>query len=355
VLRTVAIWLLILFCLAPFAHAQEGTNETEPDLTPIKDYTLENVELMQEASTELVTYAQTYYDLLAEYDFDYEAAWETDAEVLTQLILDAQAQWLITSNHYELNEGIVAGVESLSYYDVWLDAGPSKEEDPENALEWTLELPDGTTLDSPGNFFHHLTEPALWGTNPDYVGLAVDFDEDGDIEVGEVLPEANMLLGSVRGLDEATAELVEALEAWEPTLEDAFSALVVMVPTMSEYFGQWKESVYIAEASESGESFVAVSRLADIHDILTGLALVYENLHATVEAQNPDLALQIQTEFDTLLTYVDDLYTQEQDGVRFTTEEADLYGSEAQDQANTLTALIAQAAAELNVTIPTAE
>ena len=37
----------------------------------------------------------------------------------------------------------VAGVPSLAYYDVWIDAGPSGEDDPANALDVSVELPDG--------------------------------------------------------------------------------------------------------------------------------------------------------------------------------------------------------------------
>ena len=45
----------------------------------------------------------------------------------------AKEHWLLASGHYELSEGIVAGVPSLSYFDTWLDAGPSGEEDPAKA------------------------------------------------------------------------------------------------------------------------------------------------------------------------------------------------------------------------------
>jgi len=130
-------------------------------------------------------------------------------------------------------------------YDVWIDAGPPGSEDPEEALEWTLELPDGRVYESPGNFFHNLLEPTLWGTNPEFTGLKVDMDGDGEISVGEALPEANMLLGATQGLNEATIEMQGAIEAWKPTLEDALTALVTMIPTMNEYFGQWKESVHM--------------------------------------------------------------------------------------------------------------
>ncbi|MBE2182161.1 MAG: EfeM/EfeO family lipoprotein, partial [Anaerolineae bacterium] len=50
-----------------------------------------------------------------------------------------------------------------------------------------------------------------------------------------------------------------------------------------------------------------------------------------------------------LHAYVADLYSSEQDGRVFTAEEADFYGSEAQDRADNITGQIAQAAALLNI------
>ena len=44
-----------------------------------------------------------------------------------------------------------------------------------------------------------------------------------------------------------------------------------MVPTMTEYFGQWKMSRFIRGAKADGEAFNVVSRLSDINDILGGL------------------------------------------------------------------------------------
>ena len=40
-----------------------------------------------------------------------------------------------------------------------------------------------------------------------------------------------------------------------------------MVPTMSEYFGQWKTSRFVLGDRASSDSFNVVSRLSDIGDI----------------------------------------------------------------------------------------
>ena len=44
-----------------------------------------------------------------------------------------------------------------------------------------------------------------------------------------------------------------------------------MVPTISEYFGQWKVSRFVKGEAANAEAFNVVSRLSDIRDILTGL------------------------------------------------------------------------------------
>jgi len=75
---------------------------------------------------------------------------EANALEVPGLIAAAKEQWLVANTHYELNEGLVAGVPSLSRFDVLIDAGPSGEEDPVGALDWTLELPDGTKIEKPG-------------------------------------------------------------------------------------------------------------------------------------------------------------------------------------------------------------
>ena len=340
---------------AAASEAMDSESSAAIDLDAVKSYALENATQMQVATAALADVSQRYYDLVqeaAKADGDpYARIWDENQEEVHALVVEARDLWLEASTFYELDEGIVAGVPSLAHFDVWIDAGPPGSEDPEEALQWQLELPDGRVLESPGNFFHNLLEPTLWGTIPEFTGLKVDLDGDGAIAVGEALPEANMLLGATQGLDDATLEMQAAIEDWDPTLEDALTALVTMIPTMNEYFEQWKESVFVSGSESEAESFIAVSRLLDIKGILAGLSFTYDNIAVLVADSDSQLDQQIRTDFDTLIAYVDDLYGQEQGGVQFSPEEADLFGTEAQDLATALAALVAQAASDLNVTL----
>lgn len=269
---------------------------------------------------------------------------------MAALVEQAKADWLEASTYYELNEGIVAGVPSLAFYDIWLDAGPPAADAPDEALKWQLVLADGRVLDSPGNFFHNLAEPALFGTVDEYVGLQVDLDDDGALELGEVLPDAQVLLATAQGLDQATAQLLAAVDAWQPTVKDAFGALVVMTPTMNEYFEQWKLSAFVAGSEQFEETaFVGVSRLFDIKGILNGLNFTYKNISPLAAKADPKLDTQIKSGYEELVGYVGDLYENEQSGKVFTPEEADLFGTEAQDKATALAGQVSQAAALVGV------
>lgn len=352
----IVLSVLLVACggqTAPAAPTAEAISPaaSEVDLAAVKQYARDNARQMKDGTAALAATAQAYYDLIASHNFDYQAAWSTDAPALSQLMIDAKAQWLTASTHYELDEGIIAGVPSLAFYDVWIDAGPSADEDPAEAHEWTLELADGRSLESPGNFFHSLLEPIIWGTRADFVGLPADLDGDGTVRLGEVLPEANVLLAAAQGLDGATQQMISAVEGWEPTMSDAFTALVVMIPTMNEYFEQWKLSSYVAGNEAEEIAFVGASRLFDINGILNGLDFTYDNVSVQVATADESLHGQIDNGFADLRAYVDDLYQQELDGTHFTAEQADLFGTEAQAKATALAGQVSQAAALLNVQI----
>ncbi|NKQ35198.1 MAG: extracellular solute-binding protein [Chloroflexi bacterium] len=341
---------------APAESDAEMAHEAgEADLAAVKAYAVDHAHQMKAGTEAFRAGAETYHALITHVQNEhpdenpYEHLWNDHPDEMRELVEQMREDWFTASQHYELIEGIVAGVPTLAYFDGWIDAGPPGADDPEEAIAWQLVLADGTVLESPGNFFHDLTEPALYGTIDEYVGLAVDIDGDGNVELGEVLPEAEILLASAQGLDMATAQMVEAVEAWEPTLEDAFMALVTMIPTMNEYFEQWKLSSYIAGNDFEEAAFIAVSRLFDINGILTGLDVTYDKVRPVVGGVDADLDTQIDTGFDDLVGYVGDLYAQEQEGVTFAPEEADAFGTEAQDKATALAALVAQAAAKANI------
>jgi hypothetical protein len=333
---------------APISEQTE-TDLSSVDLAPMKDYAIENGNQMQTHTTALEGQAEEYYEILSAAKFDYQAAWETKGERLAELMAGLRESWIQAHIYYELEEGIIAGVPSLADYDTWIDAGPPASEAPEEAYTWTLELPNGESHDSPGNLFHTLLEPALYGTNPDFVGAEVDLDGNGEIEFTEALPEANLLYGSAQALNSTTAQMNQAVADWNPTVDDAFTALVVMTPTMSEYFEQWKLSSAVAGEATEEQAFIAASRLVDVSGILQSLDVTYASISGLVVAKNPELDAQIQAGYADLGTYVDDLYEQEQAGTQFTAEEADLLGTEAQAKAQALSALVAQAAEEIGI------
>ena len=355
--RLLPLFALLLTLLTLAACGQTAPKpappvpETDVDLTAVKQYALDHAAQMKTGTSALAVTAQTYHDLLAANGFDYAAAWASHPDELTQLVQQARDNWLTASNNYELNEGIVAGVPSLAFYDTWIDAGPSGEEDPAAAYQWTLALPNGTSLENPGNFFHSLLEPTIWGTRAEFTGLKVDLDGDGAVTLGEALPDANVLLGAAQGLDQATDEMTAAIETWQPTVSDAFTALVVMIPTMNEYFEQWKLSAYVAGQDSEEAAFIGTSRLVDIAGILNGLDVTYDNVGVLVASADKNQHAQIRDGFADLQSYVTDLHAQEASGTVFTSQQADLFGTEAQAKATALAGQVAQVAALLNVKI----
>ena len=79
-----------------------------------------------------------------------------------------------------------------------MDSGTSAADDPQTVVPFDLTLPNGKVFAKPGNFFHALLEPTIWGTDRRFVapgGVEADLDRDGTVEFGEVLPDANVLVG----------------------------------------------------------------------------------------------------------------------------------------------------------------
>ena len=219
---------------------------------------------------------------------------EENRDEVNAILEDAKATYVRANPAYEEMEGIVAGVASLADYDVIIDAGSSGD-DPENAVPFDLELPNGKTLKQPGNFMF-LTETALYGTNDDLTakGAKADLNGDGKVEFGEALPDANIFLATTRDFDKYARELDSEAKAFEPTDSDAFSALVIMTPTMSEYFEAWKNSRFVSGSKASEQAFVATSRLSDIADILEGLVFTYDGVQPLVAEADPQQAKQTE-------------------------------------------------------------
>jgi hypothetical protein len=324
----------------------------QADLSGIKTYLLNKARALRDHTAALQETADEYYGLAKAVNFDYAALWKSQRAKVSSLLLETKGQYLAANPTYESMEGIVAGVPSLADFDVDIDAGSPAEEDAESAVNFDLKLPDGTVLKQPGNYFY-LAEAALWGTHEQWTvtNVSADINGDGKVEFGEVLPDANVLKGIADGFAAASADLLQAAQAWEPTTSDAFTALAVMTPTMSEYFEAWKESRFVSGDKATSKSFVAASRLQDISDIISSLEVIFTNVQPLIVKVDAVQAQQTGAAYEDLHRFITDLYAKEKAGRRFTPEEAEQLGAEAQNRATAIVGQIAQAAAKLKIEI----
>jgi len=349
--RTTALSVICL-ALAATCTAVAGAAGPRANLAPTKAYLVQHSTLLQGFTRDFQKLGARYHALAQGTSFDYARLWATRRGDVASLLRKAKAAWIEGNPYYERAEGVVAGTPSLAVYDVILDAGSSAKEDPASAVPFDLKLSDGRVLEKPGNLFN-LTEGMLWGTRPEYVakGVRPDLDGDGKREFGEVLPDARVFKASADAFRLYAGKLASAARAWKPTISDAFTAVVVMVPTMNEYFGQWKVSRFVLGAKAQGDSFNVVSRLSDIHDILTGLRVIYAGIRPAIAQIDPAQAAQTKRQLDRLRGFVAELRAKERSGKRFTPRQADVLGRAAQEQAVAIAGQVTQAAARLKVKI----
>jgi Imelysin len=297
--------------------------------------------------------AERYNRLAAATNYDYAELWSTQAATLKPLLAKMKRQWIAHNSDYERMEGIVAGTPSLVQYDVDIDAGASFKEDPKGAVSFSLKAPDGRTFKQPGALYN-ITEASLWGEDKSLTARTVKPDLDGDGttgEFGEVLPDAAFLVAAAREFDRQSNKLLKSAKAYKPNTADALSALVVMVPTMGEYFGDWKNSRFVRGDKSTTTSFNVASRLNDIHDILGGLQVVYTDVRPTIATVDADQAAQTRKELDGLASFIERIYKREKAGHRFTPQDADLLGKQAQDRAVKVAGQVSQAAAKLGIKV----
>jgi len=345
--------LLVLACTALFAAACGEEKKTPApqntggqDLGAIKRYLLDHTERLQADVGRLRANAGDYHALAASSGFDTERLLAEHRGEAARLMRDAKAVYQRANPAYEEMEGVVAGVPELADYDVIIDAGGDAS-DPETAVPFSIRTEDGRTFKQPGNLFF-LVESSLYGTESKFAAKA-DLDGDGRVAFGEALPDARFYLAAVKEFERQAADLGAAAEKWTPNEQDALTALVVMTPTMSEYFEAWKNSRFVAGARATEKSFVGASRLQDIADILGGLELIYANVEARIAEANPEQAQQTGRSLSRLEAFAARLRDQEARGQRFTAEDADTLGSEAQNRAEAIAGQITQAAGQLGI------
>lgn len=334
--------------------APEATSSaaTTANLGAIKVYLQKyGHEYLAAGAATLKTDADRYYDAVKAANFDYKQAWG-DGTTIRPMIMGMREAFNKSHTGYESVEGIVAGVPSLSNFDTILDAGSPGAEGGDNIADFTLKLPDGSELKQPGNFFHSLLEPMIYGTDKEQTKLdGIDVDGDGKVGPGDMLPDANRLKGTADAFVDYVTQTNAAIDGWQPTAQDAFTAMVTMTPTMDEYFSNWKESRYVTGSSTSETRFVAHSRLVDVTQILASIRTIYAGVQPLVHAQDPAAAAQIDKNYADLSAYVQSLLDKEQAGNHFTPDQADVLGKQAQDQAQTIVGQVTQAARQVGITL----
>lgn len=348
-----ALWLASLDQETPAdREATTATSSAAASSTyaGMSTYLNEHADSLVEHTTELEAAADDYAAIVDARDGDYEQVASSDADEAREALQTARAAFVAANPAYEEMEGIVAGVPSLEKYDVSIDAGAPAADDPENAVAFDVAVSDDRTLKQPGNYFL-LNEATLYGTEPEWSSkIAFDIDGDGaTTQVGDLLPDAAVLSAVTRDFAAEAKRLQADAAAYEPTDDDAFTALVVMTPTMGEYFNSWKQSRFVAGDKATERGFVAASRLSDVVGILTGLEVIRASLELRMQKADPAAATAVKTDLAALTSFVDDIRTQEADGTRFTPAQADRYGSDAQAQAEQVTARVTDIARELGV------
>jgi len=350
--------LLVLMCAAlslaacgdsDSDSAKKTPASPEPagqDLGAIKTYLLDHTKRLQADVDKLRANAEAYDKLAAASDYDAKKLLAEHRDEVAGLMTDAKDTFKQANPAYEEMEGVVAGVPELADYDVIIDAGGDAS-DPETAVPFSIKTEDGRTFKQPGNLFF-LIESSLYGTEPKF-STKGDLDGDGKVAFGEALPDARFYLAAVKEFDSQAAELDASAKKWSPNEQDALTALVVMTPTMSEYFEAWKNSRFVAGDKATEKAFVGASRLQDIADILGGLELIYANVETRIAEANPQQAKQTGQSLSQLEDFAARLRDQEAAGKKFTPEDADTLGSEAQNRAEAIAGQITQAAKQLNI------
>lgn len=315
------------FCL--FTTAQGAASS---GVESVKEYLVTTVGKMKEASADLKKNAAEFQAIIAKNGGDYKKAAAADGTKLQALVKAMQENYkAIDSFGYETVEGIVAGVDELADYDVYLDAGvPEGEGAPDEVAQVTLQLPGGGKIDKKGALFTYIIEPSLWGTAPDFV-VAVDG--------AATLPKAEVLVAASTDADEKIGKLLADSKAWQPSNSDCFGALVLMTPTLSDYFEDWKESRF---SEQKSGRFSAVSRISDMRGIMSSCSIMYDAVNAPVAAKDEALSRAITGGFREILAFLDTIESREKAG-EIKAAEVDEMAAQAKAKTDKLVPQIEQA------------
>lgn len=342
---------LVLIAAATLPAFAAGNPPQVSNVDGVKSYLVANLAGMDRAADAFVQNAAAYAKIIDANGGDYAKALAASGAELRDLVAKMQENYkAMDSFGYERIEGIVAGVEKLKDFDVYLDAGvPQAEASTDSpAAPVVLDLGGGRKIDHEGSLFTYIIEPMLWGSQPRYI-VPLDVNGDGKIAPKESLPKAEVLAAVAKDVRAKIAELVQTGGAWKPTVEDCFGAIIAMTPTLSGYFDDWKESRY---ADATSGRFSAVSRVSDMRGIMQSVSVLYDAVNAPVSAKDRALAKSIKQGFTSILAFIDRVEAREKKAAgKISPAEIDELAAQAKEKSDKLVPQVEQAAAILNIKI----
>jgi len=322
-----------LTALATAGHAEETA-------ASVKSYLLKKLEKMNAASQDFVKNSDAYSALVAANGGSVEAAYKADPKQLEKLVAKMQENYkAMDSFGYETVEGIVAGVPSLADYDIYLDAGVPASEGPENVAPVVLDVGNGQKIDKQGSLFTYIIEPMLWSGDKRWVTVV-----DGG---KKSLPRPEVLAAAAKDVNKKLGELLADANSWNASVSDCFAAMVVMTPTLSDYFEDWKESRY---SKDKSGRFQAVSRVSDMRGIMGSCQVMYEAVEKTVAEKDQSLAKSVDSAFKGIMSFLDKIEDREKQG-EIKGAEIDELATQAKDKTDKLVPQIEQSAAVTGVKI----
>jgi hypothetical protein len=239
---------------------------------------------------------------------------------------------------YETVEGIVAGVPSMADYDIYLDAGVPASEGPDDVAPVVLVLEDGKKIEKQGALFTYIIEPTLWGGDKRWSVTA---------DNGKPLPSPGILVAAAKDVNKKIGELVADAKAWNASVSDCFGAMVVMTPTLSDYFEDWKESRY---SEDKSGRFQAVSRVSDMRGIMGSCQVMYDAVEESVAEKDKALAKSVSSGFKEIMAFLDKIESREKQG-EIKVAEIDELATQAKEKTDKIVPQIEQSAAVSGVKI----
>ena len=318
----------------------DASVHAEETAVSVKSYLLQKLEKMTAASEDFVKNSEGYSALVAEHGGSVEAAYEADPKQMEKLVAKLQDDYkAMDSFGYETVEGIVAGVPSLADYDIYLDAGVPASEGPEGVAPVVLVPVNGEKIDKQGSLFTYIIEPMLWSGDKRWV-VSVDSGKKS-------LPRPEVLSAAAKDANKKLGELLADAKSWNASISDCFGAMVVMTPTLSDYFEDWKESRY---SKEKSGRFQAVSRVSDMRGIMGSCQVMYEAVEKKVAEKDKSLAKSVDSGFKGIMTFLDKIDAREKEG-EIKGAEIDELATQAKEKTDKLVPQIQQSAAVIGVKV----